>query len=184
MAPDGPSVAEALVPRTLLSASSDMPAGATASHGRPFAALRPQQISRMGNPIVNLALILAGRDQTARALSPEPCDWRLATGDWRLNAATAMASRFTPDPRVADLVRAGTLRLALFLPQHTNEPTTGETKYEATRICCASPIIVSRTTTTTATSSLQVWLRKRNLQDVHRETTMVRRHKGRRKRRA
>ena len=31
-----------------------------------------------------------------------------------------------PDPRVADLVRAGQVRVALFLPQYTKNPTTGE----------------------------------------------------------
>ena len=31
-----------------------------------------------------------------------------------------------PDPRVADLVRAGQVRVALFLPQYTENPTTGE----------------------------------------------------------
>ena len=30
------------------------------------------------------------------------------------------------DPRVADLVRAGKLRVALFLPQYTKDPVTGE----------------------------------------------------------
>jgi polar amino acid transport system substrate-binding protein len=30
------------------------------------------------------------------------------------------------DPRVADLVRAGKLRVALFLPQYTNDPVAGE----------------------------------------------------------
>jgi polar amino acid transport system substrate-binding protein len=31
-----------------------------------------------------------------------------------------------PDPRVADLVRAGQVRVALFLPQYTKNPTTGD----------------------------------------------------------
>ena len=31
-----------------------------------------------------------------------------------------------PDPRIADLVRAGKLRVALFLPQYTKDPATGE----------------------------------------------------------
>ena len=30
------------------------------------------------------------------------------------------------DPRVADLVQAGKIRLALFLPQYTKNPVTGE----------------------------------------------------------
>lgn len=34
----------------------------------------------------------------------------------------------TPDPRVADLVRAGKVRIALFPPQYTKDPTTGELK--------------------------------------------------------
>jgi polar amino acid transport system substrate-binding protein len=32
----------------------------------------------------------------------------------------------TADPRVADIVRAGKLRVALFLPQYTKDPATGE----------------------------------------------------------
>ena len=32
----------------------------------------------------------------------------------------------TTDPRVADLVRVGKLRVALFVPQHTKDPVTGE----------------------------------------------------------
>jgi polar amino acid transport system substrate-binding protein len=32
----------------------------------------------------------------------------------------------TIDPRIADLVRAGSLRVALFLPQYTLDPVTGE----------------------------------------------------------
>ena len=32
----------------------------------------------------------------------------------------------TADPRVADLVQAGKIRLALFLPQYTKDPATGE----------------------------------------------------------
>jgi polar amino acid transport system substrate-binding protein len=34
----------------------------------------------------------------------------------------------SPDPRVADLVRAGKVRMALFLPQYTKDPATGELK--------------------------------------------------------
>ena len=33
-----------------------------------------------------------------------------------------------PDPRVADLVRAGRVRVAVYLPQYTKDPTTGELK--------------------------------------------------------
>ena len=36
------------------------------------------------------------------------------------------------DPRVADLVRAGKLRVALFLPQYTKDPVTGEIRGHAT----------------------------------------------------
>src|SRR5258706_6809318 len=39
--------------------------------------------------------------------------------------ATADAQQ-SADPRVADLVRAGKLRVALFLPQYTKDPATGE----------------------------------------------------------
>jgi hypothetical protein len=41
------------------------------------------------------------------------------------SVATADAQQ-APDPRVADLVRAGKLRVALFLPHHTKDPVTGE----------------------------------------------------------
>ncbi len=34
--------------------------------------------------------------------------------------------RQAADPRIADLVRAGKLRVALFLPQYTKDPVTGE----------------------------------------------------------
>jgi len=37
-------------------------------------------------------------------------------------------AQHTPDPRVADLVRAGKVRIALFPPQYTKDPTTGELK--------------------------------------------------------
>ena len=36
------------------------------------------------------------------------------------------------DPRVADLVRAGKLRVALFLPQYTKDPVTGEIRGQYT----------------------------------------------------
>jgi ABC-type amino acid transport substrate-binding protein len=39
----------------------------------------------------------------------------------------AFAQR-SPDPRVADLVRAGKVRIALFPPQYTKDPATGELK--------------------------------------------------------
>jgi polar amino acid transport system substrate-binding protein len=35
-------------------------------------------------------------------------------------------ARQTADPRMVDLVRVGKLRVALFLPQYTNDPVTGE----------------------------------------------------------
>jgi len=41
------------------------------------------------------------------------------------SAATASAQQI-PDPRVADLVRAGKLRVALHLAQYTKDPVTGE----------------------------------------------------------
>ena len=34
----------------------------------------------------------------------------------------------TPDPRIADLVRAGEVRIGTFPPQHTKDPATGELK--------------------------------------------------------
>ncbi len=37
-------------------------------------------------------------------------------------------TRQTPDPRVADLVRAGKIRVGLFPPQYTKDPATGELK--------------------------------------------------------
>jgi polar amino acid transport system substrate-binding protein len=42
-------------------------------------------------------------------------------------AATAGAQQ-APDPRVADLVQSGKLRVGLFLPQYTKDATTGELK--------------------------------------------------------
>ena len=42
-----------------------------------------------------------------------------------MGATTADAQR-VPDPRVADLVRAGKVRGALFLPQYATDPATGE----------------------------------------------------------
>jgi polar amino acid transport system substrate-binding protein len=35
-------------------------------------------------------------------------------------------AQHAPDPRVADLVRAGRIRVALYLPQYTKDPVTGE----------------------------------------------------------
>ena len=32
------------------------------------------------------------------------------------------------DPRVADLVRSGKVRVALYLPQYTKDPATGESR--------------------------------------------------------
>jgi polar amino acid transport system substrate-binding protein len=42
-----------------------------------------------------------------------------------VSAAMACAQQ-APDPRVADIVQAGKVRVALFLPQFTKNPTTGE----------------------------------------------------------
>jgi polar amino acid transport system substrate-binding protein len=36
------------------------------------------------------------------------------------------------DPRIADLVRSGKLRVALFLPQYTEDPVTGEIRGQYT----------------------------------------------------
>jgi polar amino acid transport system substrate-binding protein len=44
----------------------------------------------------------------------------LALTQW----AAAVAG--TPDPRVADIVRVGTVRVGLFLPQYVRDPATGE----------------------------------------------------------
>ena len=44
-----------------------------------------------------------------------------------LSSGTTIANaRQVPDPRVADLVRAGKVRGALFLPQYTTDPASGE----------------------------------------------------------
>jgi polar amino acid transport system substrate-binding protein len=43
-----------------------------------------------------------------------------------LATSAAVQAQSTPDPRVADLVRAGTIRVALFLPMYTKDPATGE----------------------------------------------------------
>jgi polar amino acid transport system substrate-binding protein len=45
-----------------------------------------------------------------------------------LVAPRIAAAQQTPDPRVADLVRAGKVRMALFPPQYTKDPDTGELK--------------------------------------------------------
>jgi polar amino acid transport system substrate-binding protein len=45
-----------------------------------------------------------------------------------LVAPRIAAAQQTPDPRVADLVRAGKVRMALFPPQYTKDPATGELK--------------------------------------------------------
>ena len=42
-----------------------------------------------------------------------------------LVAVTLACAQPAPDPRVADLVRTGKLRVALFLPQYTKDPATG-----------------------------------------------------------
>ena len=43
-----------------------------------------------------------------------------------LMAVTIANAQQAPDPRVADLVRTGKLRVALFLPQYTKDPATGQ----------------------------------------------------------
>ncbi|OAI51406.1 hypothetical protein AYO46_08170 [Betaproteobacteria bacterium SCGC AG-212-J23] len=43
-----------------------------------------------------------------------------------LAGATIANAQQVPDPRVADLVRAGKLRVALFPPEYTKDPVTGE----------------------------------------------------------
>src|SRR4030095_6573516 len=45
-----------------------------------------------------------------------------------LVAPRIAAAQQTPDPRVADLVRAGKVRMALFPPQYTKDTATGELK--------------------------------------------------------
>jgi polar amino acid transport system substrate-binding protein len=42
-----------------------------------------------------------------------------------LGAPAVVSAQQTPDPRVADLVRAGTIRFALFLPGYAKDPVTG-----------------------------------------------------------
>src|SRR4030095_5233627 len=44
------------------------------------------------------------------------------------NAMKTSDARQAADPRVADLVRAGKLRVALFVPQYIKDPATGELK--------------------------------------------------------
>src|SRR5436189_70862 len=41
-------------------------------------------------------------------------------------AGTIVKAQQASDPRVADLVRAGEVRVALYLPQYTKDPVTGE----------------------------------------------------------
>ena len=41
-------------------------------------------------------------------------------------ATIGEAQHSIPDPRVADLVQAGSIRVGLFLPQYTKDPATGE----------------------------------------------------------
>ena len=43
-----------------------------------------------------------------------------------LAGTTVAKGQQVPDPRVADLVRAGKLRIALFPPEYTKDPVTGE----------------------------------------------------------
>src|SRR6516225_9017687 len=40
--------------------------------------------------------------------------------------STIVEAQQASDPRVADLVRAGKVRVALYLPQYTKDPATGE----------------------------------------------------------
>src|SRR4029453_8733124 len=47
-----------------------------------------------------------------------------------LASVGTLAAQRAPDARVADLVRAGRVRVALFLPQYTQEPVTGEIRGE------------------------------------------------------
>ena len=43
-----------------------------------------------------------------------------------LMVATIADAQQVPDPRVADLIRAGKVRVGLFPPQYTKDPVTGE----------------------------------------------------------
>jgi polar amino acid transport system substrate-binding protein len=45
-----------------------------------------------------------------------------------LASAATVDAQQSPDPRVADLVRAGKMRVGLFPPQYTKDPATGELK--------------------------------------------------------
>src|SRR5438105_3249521 len=45
-----------------------------------------------------------------------------------LATLTSADAQQAPDPRVADLVRVGKVRIALFPPQFTKDPATGELK--------------------------------------------------------
>lgn len=49
-----------------------------------------------------------------------------------ITAMTAVHGQQAADVRVADLVRAGKLRVALFLPQYTKDPATGEIRGHTT----------------------------------------------------
>ena len=49
-----------------------------------------------------------------------------------ITAMTAVHGQQAADGRVADLVRAGKLRVALFLPQYTKDPATGEIRGHTT----------------------------------------------------
>ena len=44
------------------------------------------------------------------------------------SAGTMAEARQVPDPRVADLVRAGRVRVAVYLPQYSKDPMTGDLK--------------------------------------------------------
>jgi polar amino acid transport system substrate-binding protein len=54
--------------------------------------------------------------------------WRSVISLVLLAAPSIAVAQRAPDPRVADLVQAGRVRLALFPPQYTKDPLTGELK--------------------------------------------------------
>ncbi len=74
--------------------------------------------------------IVVPRCKSRRLLARHTCRLLVAVVVVVLETIIGEAQR-TSDPRVADLVRAGNLRLALFLPQYTNDPTTGEIRGDA-----------------------------------------------------
>lgn len=48
-----------------------------------------------------------------------------------LAGATIANAQQVPDPRVADLVQAGNIRVGLFLGQYTKDPVTGQSRHDA-----------------------------------------------------